>query len=88
MVAARVVVSGDVQGVFFRDSCHRRALESGVTGWVRNASDGTVEALFEGEEDSVEAMIRWCRSGPSEAQVTDVEVFDEEESGLDGFEVR
>ncbi len=81
-------MSGEVQGVFFRDSCRRRALDSGLAGWVRNNSDGTVEALFEGDGDAVEALVGWCRSGPSEAQVTDVEVFDEVQSGLEGFEVR
>jgi acylphosphatase len=67
VVARRVVVSGRVQGVFFRDSCQRAASSRGVAGWVRNCSDGTVEAWFEGAPDAVSSMVDWCRSGPSRA---------------------
>lgn len=87
-VRRRVIVSGDVQGVFFRDSCQRRAESAGVAGWVRNRSDGRVEACFEGPPQDVEAMVAWCREGPSRADVNDVEVVDEEPAGEAGFRVR
>jgi acylphosphatase len=87
-VRRRVVVHGNVQGVFFRDSTEDEASSKGVAGWVRNRDDGTVEAVFEGDEDAVDAMVEFCRSGPSKADVEDVEVADEEPEGLDGFSVR
>src|ERR687893_82609 len=61
----RVVVHGEVQGVFFRDSTRDEAERRGVAGWVTNRSDGAVEAVFEGEPDAVEALVSFCRSGPS-----------------------
>jgi acylphosphatase len=84
----RVIVSGRVQGVFFRDSTRRRAESAGVAGWVRNTADGTVEAIFEGEDSAVEEMIAFCRSGPGRAEVSAVDVEDEQPEGLSGFEVR
>jgi acylphosphatase len=86
-VARRVRVVGDVQGVFFRDSTRSEAGSRGVAGWVRNNPDGSVEAVFEGEPDAVDAMIYFARSGPRSADVRDVEVSDEEPEGLSGFEV-
>jgi acylphosphatase len=86
-VAKRVRVSGDVQGVFFRDSTRAEARSRGVAGWVRNNPDGSVEALFEGEPDAVDAMIEFARSGPSSADVRDIEVSDVEPEGLSGFDV-
>jgi len=87
--AARdVVVHGDVQGVFFRESCRREAEALGVTGWVTNQADGTVRAHFEGPADGVERMVAWSRRGPSRAVVERVE---ERETGTEGasrFEVR
>ncbi|MEV1050728.1 acylphosphatase [Streptomyces sp. NPDC049887] len=88
MVRKRVVVSGVVQGVFYRDTCRRVAEEHGVSGWVRNLADGRVEAVFEGGPDAVETLVRWARSGPPSADVHSVEVSDEEPEGLAGFEVR
>ncbi len=87
-VRRRVVVSGRVQGVFFRDSTEEQASNAGVSGWVRNRDDGTVEAVFEGEDNDVHGMVEWCRSGPSSADVEDVEVFEEEPEGLSGFQQR
>jgi acylphosphatase len=84
----RVVVRGDVQGVFFRDSTREEASRRGVAGWVTNRSDGAVEAVFEGSPEDVEAMVQFARSGPSQADVRDVDVSDEEPEGLEGFEVR
>lgn len=88
MVRKRVVVSGEVQGVFFRDTCRRVAGEQGVNGWVRNLPDGSVEAVFEGDPDGVERLVRWCRRGPARARVTAVRVEDEPEQGLGAFEIR
>jgi acylphosphatase len=77
-----------VQGVFFRDSVRRLAASRGVRGWVANRSDGTVEAVFEGEPDAVEALVEFCRRGPRAASVDQIEVEDEAPEGLDRFEVR
>jgi acylphosphatase len=84
----RVKAHGRVQGVFFRDSTRRQAERAGVAGWVRNCPDGTVEAVFEGDEDAVERMVAWVREGPGRADVDRVDVDEEEPEGLGGFEVR
>jgi acylphosphatase len=88
MTRKRVIVSGRVQGVFFRDTTRRRAESAGVAGWVRNTPEGAVEAVFEGEQDAVEEMVEFSRRGPSRAEVAAVEVIDEEPEGLSGFDVR
>lgn len=80
-VRAHVFVSGRVQGVFFRHETKLRAIRNNVTGWVRNLPDGRVEAVFEGEKESVEAMIEFCRRGPPGAKVEKVEVIWEEPKG-------
>jgi len=82
------VIQGHVQGVFFRDTTRRRAAERGVAGWVRNNPDGTVEAVFEGEPDAVESMVRFAHDGPRGAVVERVEVTEEEVEGLSGFGAR
>jgi acylphosphatase len=87
-VRRRVVVRGEVQGVFFRDSTRSEAERRGVSGWVTNRSDGAVEAVFEGEPGVVEALVEFCRSGPSRADVEGVDVSEEEPEGLQGFRVR
>ena len=79
---------GNVQGVFFRDSCRREASSRGVAGWVTNRRDGAVEAVFEGEPDAVGAMVEWCSSGPRGADVDSVDDSYEEPEGLSGFEMR
>jgi len=86
-VRRRVVVRGAVQGVFFRDSVRRQAGSRGVAGWVANRSDGSVEAVFEGDPDAVRAMVEFCREGPRHAEVERVEEADEEPEGLSGFRV-
>ncbi|HEY3011040.1 MAG TPA: acylphosphatase [Micromonosporaceae bacterium] len=88
MTRTRVVVGGLVQGVFFRDTCRRVAVEHRLAGWVRNLPDGTVEAVFEGEPDRVAAAVDWIRRGPPHADVTDVAVHEEPPEGLVGFEIR
>jgi acylphosphatase len=86
-IRRRVVVHGRVQGVFFRDSVRQRARALGVHGRARNRPDGTVEAVFEGPPDAVEALVRFSEAGPRGARVSRVEVADEAPEGLDGFEV-
>jgi acylphosphatase len=88
VIRRHVIVRGDVQGVFFRDTCRREAQSRGVTGWVRNRSDGAVDAVFEGEPDAVDAMCSWCRQGPSYARVESVGITVREVEGSTGFEIR
>ncbi|MFE6686346.1 acylphosphatase [Streptomyces sp. NPDC057743] len=88
MLRKHVIVSGTVQGVFFRDTCRQTAAESGVSGWVRNLPGGEVEAVFEGAEEGVARMVDWAHQGPPAAEVTHVEIRDEEPERLSGFEVR
>ena len=83
----RVVVHGRVQGVFFRDSVRSEADRRGVAGWARNCGDGTVEAVFEGEPEAVDALVELCRSGPGHASVERLDVEDEEPEGLTSFDV-
>lgn len=85
---SRVVVDGMVQGVFFRDSTRRRAMELGVDGWVRNLPDDRVEAVFEGEPEAVASAVAWARRGPERAIVTSLEEFAEPPEGLTGFGIR
>lgn len=88
MVRYRVLVSGRVQGVFFRDTCRQIAVRHGVSGWVRNLPDGRVEAVFEGTQDNVRQLVDWTRQGPRHAVVSDVWVSQEQPEGLDSFQVR
>ena len=85
MLRRRVVIRGRVQGVGFRASCARRAETLAVNGWVRNRSDGSVEAVFEGPAAAVEAMVAWCREGPPFAAVTRVDTSDEPAAGERAF---
>jgi acylphosphatase len=85
---AHVFVSGTVQGVYFRATTREEARERGVDGWVRNLEDGRVEAVFEGPEDAVEAMVEFCHEGSSAASVADVDVSYEDPAGEDGFRIR
>jgi acylphosphatase len=86
-IARDVVVRGNVQGVFFRDSCRREAARAQVVGWVRNEPDGSVRAHLEGTPGAVERLVAWMREGPPNAVVERVEVTESEPSGLSGFEV-
>jgi len=80
-IRTRIVISGRVQGVYFRASARDAARMYGLAGWVRNRRDGAVEALVEGEEAAVRAFTRWCHSGPSGAYVTDVQLISEPYTG-------
>ncbi|WP_181799634.1 acylphosphatase [Kitasatospora acidiphila] len=88
MIRNRVIVSGQVQGVFFRDSCRVLAQENSVNGWVRNLPDGTVEAVFEGPPAGVAQLLRWSHHGPEGAVVEHVSQHEETPEGLTSFEVR
>jgi acylphosphatase len=82
----RLVIHGQVQGVFFRDSMRREAQKLGVAGWVRNRSDGTVEAAVHGEPAAVDAIVRWAHQGPAFAQVERIEV-EPDDGSYTNFEV-
>jgi acylphosphatase len=88
VIRRRVIVSGVVQGVFFRDTCMREASSRGVSGWVRNRRDGTVEAVFQGEDADVGMMVSWAHRGPRDARVEKVAIFPEEPQPGNSFEVR
>lgn len=86
---AHVYISGNVQGVFFRDSTRRKAEELGIAGWVKNTPEGRVEAVFEGPSSVVQEMIEWCKEGSSPATVEEVDTEREEPAeDLEGFEIR
>jgi acylphosphatase len=86
---AHVQISGQVQGVFFRDSTRQQAEALGLAGWVKNMPDGSVEAVFEGPSEKVREMLRWCEEGPRQASVENVDTDIEDAGGdLSGFEVR
>src|SRR5574341_2159455 len=83
-----ILVSGKVQGVFFRKSTKNKAQELDITGWVRNLDDGRVEAVFEGEKEKVEKMVEWARKGPDYAEVKDIKIMRGEYKGeFRGFTV-
>jgi acylphosphatase len=87
-IRRRVLVSGRVQGVFFRASCAKQARARGLAGSVCNRPDGRVEAVFEGRPEDVEALVAWCRRGPAGARVERIEIVDEAPArGSTGFEV-
>lgn len=88
MTRVRVRMRGRVQGVFFRAEARERAQSLGVAGWIRNAGDGSVEAVFEGADEQVESLLDWCRRGPAGARVEEVEAVREEPAGEAGFQVR
>ena len=85
--AVDVVITGRVQGVFFRARTQEQAARLGVAGWVSNEPDGSVAGHFEGASVDVDALVDWCRSGPERAQVDDVRVTEAEPGGSRGFDV-
>jgi acylphosphatase len=88
VIRRRVVVRGDVQGVFFREGCRREAQNAGVSGWVRNRADGSVEAVFEGSDEAVKALCQWCRQGPPHARVEQLDISAEAIVGESDFTIR
>lgn len=89
MKCVHLLISGRVQGVFYRASAHEEGRRLGLAGWVRNLPDGRVEAVVQGPEKDVNAFVEWCRKGPPLAQVTKIDVLEEElNQDLMGFEIR
>jgi acylphosphatase len=82
------MVSGMVQGVFFRQVTSEQARQRGVAGWVRNRSDGRVEAVFEGPQEAVDQLVSWCHEGTPWSRVELVDVTAEEPEGLETFSIR
>ena len=88
LICSHVLISGRVQGVGYRHWTITQAKKLGLNGWVRNLSDGRVEAVFEGERNVVEQMIKSCHNGPTSARVTEILVAKQEPTFLEGFEIR
>ncbi|MBA7632968.1 Acylphosphatase [subsurface metagenome] len=87
-IRAHLIIEGRVQGVFFRDSTRREAIELGLCGWVKNRFDGSVEVVAEGPKEKVETLIAWCHHGPPIARVTKVHEIREDYTGeFDSFRV-
>jgi acylphosphatase len=87
-IRKRVLVSGSVQGVFYRDTCRRVASEEGVSGWASNLRDGRVEVVLEGDQAAVDRVVKWCGEGTRYSSVDSLELRDEEPEGLTGFTIR
>jgi acylphosphatase len=87
VIRYRVLVSGRVQGVFFRHTCRQLAEQHGVAGWVRNLPDGRVEAVFEGPAEDVDRLVDWARHGPRYAVVDQITIEAEPPEGLDTFRI-
>ena len=88
MTARRLIVRGRVQGVGYRYALVDAAAAHGVTGWVRNRRDGSVEALVQGEPAAIDAIIAWCRKGPSAACVTAIDAIEATDEPATGFQLR
>lgn len=87
IIRRKLMVSGRVQGVFFRETLRRMAVEKGVKGWAKNTRDG-LEAALEGPKAEVEQLVHWCRTGPPHAVVIHVQVSEEDPAGEQDFRVR
>jgi acylphosphatase len=87
-IGRRVLVTGLVQGVWFRQTTADVAREAGVAGWVRNLPDGRVEAVLEGEPAAVEAVVAWCHRGPRAARVDSIDITEVPSTGATGFAIR
>lgn len=89
IIQAHVLISGKVQGVFFRSNTEDKVKELGLNGWVKNLPDGRVEAVFEGEEKVVNEMVEWCKKGPRFSHVRRIDVeFDKASNEFHNFEIR
>ena len=87
-IKVHVIISGRVQGVFFRMETKKVADSFIVSGWVKNNRDGTVEAVFEGEKDAVDSVVKWCKKGPPLSKVSSVEVVEKDyKSEFRGFDI-
>lgn len=87
MPAKQIIIKGKVQGVFFRATARKIALQLQLTGHVRNQPDGSVEAIVTGSKQSVDEFIDWCKQGPPNANVHSVEVNDTNEKQYEGFHI-
>lgn len=87
MATVHLMISGKVQGVFFRASAKEKALELALNGWIKNTPDGSVEATVSGSDEGVQQFVAWCRQGPPRAEVSHVSVTPKPDSGFNGFEV-
>lgn len=87
-IRSHVFVSGQVQGVGYRASTCKMATQLGLNGWVRNLTDGRVEAVFEGTPEVVETMLKWCKQGSRMAIVRAVEIIDEPPENIQGFQIK
>lgn len=86
---AHIFVSGRVQGVYFRENTRKKAEQLDVSGWIKNLSDGRVEAVFEGEEDKIEKIVAWIKKGPIFAKIIDLKIEWQEYKGeFKGFDIR
>ncbi|HEY3729347.1 MAG TPA: acylphosphatase [Solirubrobacteraceae bacterium] len=88
LIRRRLVVHGQVQGVFYRDSTREQAESAGVAGWAHNRDDGAVEVVLEGPSQAVHEVVQFCQSGPRGAQVDSIDSTEEEPEGLSSFEIR
>ena len=88
MPTIHLLIKGKVQGVNYRASARNRAIQSGLTGWVRNTREGHVEAMVTGEEEALRQFIQWCRRGPALAVVSDVEQQLVPDVSFEGFSIR
>ena len=87
-IRAHLIIEGRVQGVWFRDSTRQEAVKLGLSGWVKNRFDGTVEVVAEGPRERVETLVTWCHHGPPAARVTGVREFKEDFTGeFDSFRI-
>lgn len=87
MATVNLIVKGKVQGVFFRAEAKETAEKLGITGWVKNREDGSVEAMAKGSQESIDAFVQWCKTGPKRAGVTDVIVTPLHLDDFDTFEI-
>lgn len=87
MPVKRLIIKGKVQGVYFRARAKEFADNAGITGWVRNTVEGSVEALASGTAAQLELFIQWCRRGPQRAVVDEITIMDEPETRFDGFRI-
>ena len=86
--AVHLFVQGRVQGVFYRASAQKKAEALGLTGWVKNCDDGSVEILAEGDKEKLKELIEWCRRGPTLASVSNIDLSWLEPEGLSAFDIR
>ncbi len=87
MQTVHLLIKGKVQGVFYRAAAKEKAVQGGVTGWIKNTPDGNVEAVATGLEESIKVFIDWCKKGPATAGVTSVETTIVEDKNFNGFQI-